>query len=182
MATRPRTSRKQVEATALLIQDHKAVKRLFRQYERTKDSMSRVEKRALAEQICGELTIHAQIEEEVFYPAARGARIDSELLDEAEVEHSTAKHLIAAIRSMEPSEPLYDANVKVLGEYVDHHVKEEEDELFPKARSRKAGLDLVALAERMTARKAELTSEASEASEAPAPPARRPRAVAASRA
>ena len=99
--------------------------------------------------------MHAQIEEEIFYPQVREAINDDDLLDEAEVEHSTAKNLIAQLTDMNPDDDLYDAKVKVLGEYIDHHVKEEREEMFVKAR--KTNLDLVAMADELSARKIELT-------------------------
>jgi hemerythrin-like domain-containing protein len=101
--------------------------------------------------------VHATIEEEIFYPAAREGIKDEDLVDEATVEHASAKDLIAQIQQSEPDEELYDAKVKVLGEYIDHHVKEEEGELFPQAR--RAKLDLDALGEQLLERKSELMSE-----------------------
>src|SRR5213079_2928584 len=115
------------------------------------------EKQALAERICALLTAHATIEEEIFYPAAREALDEQNLLDEAEVEHATAKDLIEQIQSMDPTDELYDAKVKVLGEYVNHHVQEEEGELFPKCMS--SEMDLDQLGEAISARKVELMDE-----------------------
>ena len=103
------------------------------------------------------LTVHAQIEEEIFYPAAQDAIKEPDLVDEATVEHASAKDLIAQIESSEPSDELFDAKVKVLGEYIDHHVKEEESEMFPQVR--KAKLDLDALGAQLQERKGELTAE-----------------------
>lgn len=100
------------------------------------------------------LTVHATIEEEIFYPAAYEALDDDDLLDEAEVEHASAKALIAEIEASQVGEPLFDAKVTVLGEYIDHHVQEEEKELFPECRA--SGMDLKALGEQLAARKAEL--------------------------
>jgi len=102
------------------------------------------------------LTVHAAIEEEIFYPAVRDALDDSKLLDEAEVEHQAAKDLIEQIQDSDPSDPLYDARVNVLGEYVNHHVQEEEGELFPQVRD--AELDLDSLGAEMSARQEELLS------------------------
>ena len=107
-------------------------------------------------QICALLTVHATIEEEIFYPAARAAIDDQGLLDEAEVEHGTAKELIAQIEASDPSQVLYDAKVQVLGEYIRHHVKEEEGELFPKVK--KAKIDLKGIGESLDARKHDLMS------------------------
>lgn len=127
---------------------------MFEQYEKTEGDD---EKQALAMQICKALTVHARIEEEIFYPAAYEALDDDDLLDEAEVEHASAKDLIAQIEASSPAEPLFDAKVKVLGEYINHHVEEEEGEMFPECRS--SDMDLKALGEQMRARKAELTGE-----------------------
>ena len=150
-----------VDATRLLADDHAEVRALFAQYrQRARDGASGDDRQPLAEEICNLLTVHAAIEEEIFYPAARVAGVDSALLDEAEVEHASAKDLVAQVRDMAPDEPLYDARVVVLGEYVDHHAGEEEDELFAKCRA--AGLDLGELGRRLAARKDELMSEIGE--------------------
>ena len=152
------------DATVLLQRDHADVKKLFKQYEKLADAEADGEERqALATQICQMLTVHATIEEEIFYPAAREAEVEDDLLDEAEVEHASAKDLIAQIQSMSPDDELYDAKVTVLGEYVDHHVQEEEGEMFPKAR--RAKVDLVGLGEQLKARKEELMSETADAEE-----------------
>ena len=146
------------DAIALLTDDHKTVQKLFKEYEKlTQNDADEEEKGALAKRICMELAVHAQIEEEIFYPAVRDAIEETDLLNEAEVEHASAKDLIAEIAAMAPGEELYDATVTVLGEYVNHHVKEEQDEMFPQAR--KAKVDLAALGERMLARKQELMSQ-----------------------
>jgi iron-sulfur cluster repair protein YtfE (RIC family) len=144
------------DAIALLIDDHELVKSLFEQYEALGDR-ALASKKKLATQICTELTIHATVEEEIFYPAVRaaGAKQQDELVDEATVEHASAKDLIAQIMEMDAGEDLFDAKVKVLSEQIEHHVKEEEGEMFPKAR--KDGLDLAALGQQMAERKAELT-------------------------
>ncbi len=128
------------DATVLLQRDHADVKKLFKQYEKLADNEADGEERqALAMQICTMLTVHATIEEEIFYPAAREAEVEDDLLDEAEVEHASAKDLIAQIQSMSPDDELYDAKVTVLGEYVDHHVQEEEGEMFPEVPARQDG-------------------------------------------
>lgn len=144
-------AKKPQDAIALLKADHREVKQLFSDFEKSEDD---AEKQEIATQICTALTVHARIEEEIFYPAAYDAIEDDDLLDEAEVEHASAKDLIAQIEASSPSEPLFDAKVKVLGEYVDHHVKEEEGELFPECRS--SDMDLKALGEQLAARKSEL--------------------------
>jgi hemerythrin superfamily protein len=146
------------DVTILLTRDHTEVHKLFKQYEKLADAKaSLADRQALAEEICDKLTVHATAEEEIFYKAARAAGIDSDLLDEAEVEHASAKDLIAQIRAMGPDEDLYDAKVKVLGEYIDHHVREEEEEMFPKCRRSK--MDLADLARQVAERKAELLAE-----------------------
>jgi len=147
------------DATALLQRDHAEVKKLFKQYEKLADAEADgAERGELAAQICAMLTVHATIEEEIFYPAARAAEVDADLLDEADVEHASAKDLISQIESMSPDDELYDAKVSVLGEYIDHHVQEEEGEMFPKCR--KSEMDLAALAEALAERKSELMAEA----------------------
>jgi hemerythrin-like domain-containing protein len=146
------------DAIKLLKADHKEVSDLLEKFENGRLSKDR--KMAVAKQICLALTVHAQIEEEIFYPAAREASIrDSEdLLDEAEVEHGSIKDLVSAIEGGSPEDDeLFDARVKVLGEYVKHHVKEEENELFPKAR--KSDMDLEEIGAQLSARKEELMRE-----------------------
>jgi hemerythrin superfamily protein len=157
-STQRSAAAKAADATKLLAADHKEVKALFKEYDKlAKKDGSDDEKQAIAEQICTMLTVHATIEEEIFYPAAREAMDEQDLLDEAEVEHASAKDLIAQIRGMSPSDELYDAKVKVLGEYIEHHVQEEEKELFPKVR--KADLDLKELGASLEARKHELMNQ-----------------------
>src|SRR3982751_4627205 len=139
------------DATVLLQRDHADVKKLFRQYEKLADNEADgQERQALAMQICAMLTVHATIEEEIFYPAAREAQVEEDLLDEAEVEHASAKDLIAQIQSGNPDDELYDAKVNVLGEYVNHHVEEEEGEMFPKCR--RAKMDLEGLGQQLKQR------------------------------
>ena len=142
------------DAISLLKADHKAVDQMFKEYEELKTG-GKAAKVRVAMRICDALTVHATIEEEIFYPAARLHGEDvRDLVDEAAVEHQTLKDIIARLRAAPSSDPLYDAGVKVLSEYVKHHVKEEENELFPKVR--KSNADLVALGERLASRKAEL--------------------------
>lgn len=146
------------DAIALLTEDHKAVKKIFKEFEKLKQNDgSDEEKSELVIRACQELTIHAQIEEEIFYPAIRDGIEDDDLMAEAEVEHASAKDLIAQLESMQPDDDLYDARFTVLGEFIDHHVKEEQDEMFPKAK--KAKLDLKALGEDLAQRKNELRAE-----------------------
>jgi hemerythrin superfamily protein len=157
-------TRAEKDACDLLDADHKAVKKMFKEYEELTSSRARnasQKKKELATQICQELTVHAQVEEEIFYPALRAAFKETDLLDEAEVEHQTAKDLIAQIQAAAEPDDMFDAKVKVLGEYIDHHVKEEKGEIFPKARSAKK-LDLIAMREEIETRKEELMSEMGE--------------------
>jgi hypothetical protein len=143
------------DAVALLKADHRKVEGLFASFEAAKGAGR---KRALAEQICMELTIHTQIEEDVFYPACEGA-VDEALLREAYVEHDGAKVLIAEIEAGRPDDKYYDAKVKVLSEMIAHHVEEEEkrvEGMFSQAR--KAGLDMDDLGERMMAEKKRLSA------------------------
>lgn len=123
------------DAIELLTDDHDQVKAMFEEYEDLSGDDSRDdEKLTLIQQICHELTVHAQIEEELFYPAARSALDDEDIVDEAVVEHAGIKELVEELQAMEPSDELFDAKVNVLKEYVEHHVKEEEEELFPKVK------------------------------------------------
>ena len=147
------------DAVDMLTQDHKDVKALFKQYDKlAKADGDAEEKQALALQICAMLTAHATAEEELFYPAAREVLgEDEDLIDEADVEHASAKELIAQIEAGTPDDPLFDAKVKVLGEYIDHHVKEEEGEIFPKAKSTK--LDMAELGAQLATRKHELAAQ-----------------------
>src|SRR3954470_21473632 len=143
-----------VSALNLLEKDHQEVEGFFDEYEKLEDAG---EKERMALKICLALTVHTQIEEEIFYPAVREAIEKVELIDEAIVEHASAKQLIAEIEEMEAGDELYDAKVKVLGEQVRHHVEEEEDELFPEIAS--SELDLDALGRKMAERKAALLQE-----------------------
>ena len=155
------TARTEKDACDLLDADHRNVKKMFKAYEELMNSRGRTvaqKKKDLAQQICHELTVHATIEEEIFYPALRAALKDTDMLAEAEVEHQTAKDLIAQIEGMGEPDEMFDAKVTVLGEYIDHHVKEERGEMFPKARASRK-LDLVALRDQLAARKEELMAE-----------------------
>lgn len=144
----PRRATRAPDAIALLKADHKKVSGLFAQFEK---SRSAAKKKALVEQICTELSVHAQIEEEIFYPAVKAALKDKELVPEATVEHASVRDLIAQVEGRNPDGELFDAKLKVMAEYVKHHVKEEQNEMFPKVRNSR--LDLAALGEQMAARK-----------------------------
>lgn len=156
------------DAIALLVADHKRVKKMFKTFEKMKEDGAPADKQALAQQICDELTLHTQVEEQIFYPATRESIDDDDMLDEAEVEHASAKDLIAQIQAGDPSDPKWAAKVTVLGEYVDHHVEEEENEMFRKAR--KAKMDLESLGQQIAAMK-QSRQEAQPAPAAIAPPA-----------
>jgi hemerythrin-like domain-containing protein len=149
------------DACDLLDADHRKVQKMFKDYEELTGSRARSaaqKKMELARQICMELTVHTQIEEEIFYPALREVMKDTDMLDEASVEHQSAKDLIAQLEEAAEADDMYDAKVKVLGEYVNHHIKEEKNEIFPKARSARK-LDLMAMRDELEARKEELMSE-----------------------
>ncbi|MGQ3053485.1 MAG: hemerythrin domain-containing protein [Roseateles sp.] len=146
-----RTSTHQQDAIAMLKEDHKKVSALFEEFEKAR-SVNR--KKQIVATICQELTVHAQLEEEIFYPAFKAALKDKELVPEATVEHASVKDLIAQVRDQEPSGEDYDAKVKVMGEYVKHHVKEEQNEMFAKAK--KSRLDLLELGRQMAERKQQL--------------------------
>jgi hemerythrin superfamily protein len=139
------------DAIALLKADHEAVSHLFAEYEKTRSISN---KKALVAEICTALSVHAQIEEEIFYPAVKAALKDKLLVPEATVEHAGLKDLIAQLEGFEPDGEMYDAKVKVLSEYVKHHVKEEQTEMFPKAKA--SSLDMADLGARMAARKQDL--------------------------
>jgi hemerythrin superfamily protein len=142
------------DAIAMLKADHEAVSEMFAEYEKTR---AIPKKKALVAEICTALSVHAQIEEEIFYPAVQAALKDKLLVPEATVEHAGVKDLIAQIEGVEPDGEMYDAKVKVLSEYVKHHVKEEQNEMFPKVKS--SSLDMVELGARMAERKDELLAE-----------------------
>jgi len=147
-----------LNALDLLTEDHERVKQLFAEFEQMQgDEEDAENKRYLVELACAELSIHAQLEEELFYPALRDALEEQDMLDEAQVEHDTAKQLIAELDTMQPDEDLYDAKFKVLSEYVKHHIDEEENEIF--AQAEKSGIDLDALAVAMLERQDELRAE-----------------------
>lgn len=142
------------DAIAMLEADHDKVLELFEHFEDIKDGHAHREKQAIVADACRELTIHVTLEEEVFYPAVRGALDDDDLMNEALVEHEGAKSLIGDLESMDAGDEMFNARFIVLSEYIRHHVKEERQELFPKVRA--TDIDLGALGQKMAARKAEL--------------------------
>lgn len=142
------------DAIELLTSDHERVKKQFKDFQALGDKAFK-QKKQLADKICNELLVHTQIEEEILYPVfLEHASDEKPLVDEATVEHGTAKQLISQIQKMDSDQELFDARVKVLSEYINHHVKEEEEEMFPKLRATK--VDLNELGERLHARKQEL--------------------------
>ena len=167
--TAPRTM-KEADAVDLLTDDHLRVSALFKQYEKlAKKDAPGDQRRSLAQAICAMLKAHTTIEEEIFYPAARAAGVEADLLDEADIEHASAKDLIAQIEAANADADHYDAKVKVLGEYITHHVVEEHTEMFPKCR--RAGMDLVTLRGEMESRKMALLPDADAPDTAPGPAA-----------
>jgi hemerythrin superfamily protein len=144
------------DAIALLKADHRQVEEWFEQFE---SSRSDSKKQTLAQKVCQALTVHTQIEEEIFYPAFLEATEDKDMHHEAEVEHAGAKKLIAEIEASGPQDDYFDAKMKVLSEMIKHHVKEEEQRGGMFAEAREAGMDLKALGEQLAARKAELMSD-----------------------
>ncbi len=146
------------DATALLAQDHQEVRALFQQYERSaQGGPGASHRQGLAERICTMLETHTRLEEELFYPEARAAGVDAALLDEAEAEHASAKTLIGRLRAGLPDETDRDATVTELSEAIEHHVQEEENELFPQCRG--AGMDLDDLGRRLAERRQALVAQ-----------------------
>lgn len=159
-SSKAKVARRPQDAIALLKADHALVDDLFGQFDKARNDDR---KQTIAQRICMELKIHTSLEEEIFYPAFREALPkEDDLLDEAQVEHDSAKELIEQIEAGGPGDELWNAKVRVLGEYIKHHVKEEHTEMFPKARKTK--LDLKALGERMGERKEQLMEELGAAS------------------
>jgi hypothetical protein len=162
------TQDKPKDGLQLLADDHRKVEDLFARFEKASGSAA---KEKLVREICTELKVHTMIEEEIYYPEVRGKVEDADL-DEAYVEHDSAKLLVNELEAAEPDESFYDAKVKVLQELIEHHVKEEEkqrDNLFQQTRA--AEIDLEALGERLAARKAELMAMAEQGGLPPAEPA-----------
>ena len=140
-----------LNALQVLMEDHDYVKKSYRAFQKLDPEEDREEMQALVKQVCEALKVHVRIEEEVFYPALRRALKDKDLIDEAEVEHESAKILIRRLARMKPRDPKYAATFTVLCEYIEHHVKEEENEMFPKVR--RARLNLEGLGKKLMARK-----------------------------
>lgn len=149
-------------ALEMLKDDHDKVKKAFKEFEKLEREDSEAVQQ-LVQTVCEELKVHTTLEEEIFYPAVREAIEDEDLMNEAQVEHETAKMLIEQLENMGPDDPNYHATFTVLGEYVKHHVKEEEEEMFPEAK--KTDLDFEDLGQRMKERKTELMGETQEEEE-----------------
>jgi hemerythrin superfamily protein len=128
-------------AIALLKSDHREAEDLFEQYDKLKEAGKTQEKLAVAKKVCSALLIHMEIEEKIFYPGVRGPVHDDDLMNEAVVEHAGAKDLIKQLGLLKPDDPMFDAKIKVLSEQIEHHVDEEEKEMFPKAQKSDADLD-----------------------------------------
>jgi molecular chaperone DnaK (HSP70) len=146
-------------AVEILKEQHDKVKKAFKEFEKM-DRDDNEAQQQLVQTVCEDLKLHTTLEEELFYPAAREAIDDEDLLNEAQVEHETAKMLIEQLENMGPDDPNYHATFTVLGEYIMHHVKEEEGEMFPQVK--KSDLDLEELGSRMRQRMQELMGEMQE--------------------
>lgn len=141
-----------IDAVTLLTKDHRKAKQAFEEFDKSKDKLGDEEKLAMVKQVCADLMIHMEIEEKVFYPSV-GERInDEDMMNEAKVEHTSAKELIAQLGELKPNDPMFDAKFKVLGEQIEHHVEEEEKEMFPQAKQK--GADMLALGKRLQSAKA----------------------------
>ena len=151
----PKAKSKALNAIQLLKEDHDYVRKAFRAFEKM-DHEDHDAMKALVKQVCEALKVHTQVEEELFYPAARKALKEEDLMNEAEIEHDSAKTLIRRLERMQPDDPKYVATFTVLAEYVKHHVKEEESEMFPKARRKR--MNLQRLGDRLMARKIQLAA------------------------
>jgi hemerythrin superfamily protein len=155
-----RTSRSSTgdDAVSMLVQDHKKVQKLFRDFDKAHEKQDDSTCEQIAQLVCAELEVHTTLEEELFYPAAREALgEEAELIDEAEIEHQSAKDLIAELRAMNAADQKFAPAFTVLAEYVRHHIKEEEGEIFPKAK--KAKVDMNSLGQEMQTRKTQLMEE-----------------------
>jgi hemerythrin superfamily protein len=154
---RGHTKLSDMDTLELLIHDHEKVQKMFEQFSKMEEDQDQEAKQLLVEEACAELTLHARLEEELFYPVLREAIEESDLLDEAAVEHDVAKQLMTELAAMQPDDDLYDAKFTVLGEYITHHIQEEEKRIFPKAK--KAKIDLEGIADEIRKRKIELRDE-----------------------
>lgn len=155
---RPSTPYSASDAIAMLLADHQKVKQLFREFDQLRAQHDEADLKAeLVEQLCGQITVHTKLEEEIFYPAVRAAIGDDELMDEAEAAHASVSDLIHQIEALEPDDEQVDATVTVLREQLEQHISDEENNMFPKARQ--AGLDLDTLRDEMADLKQELEGD-----------------------
>ncbi|MBJ7313154.1 hemerythrin domain-containing protein [Rugamonas sp. CCM 8940] len=155
---RPPTPYSATDAIAMLLADHQKVRQLFREFDQIRTQRDEADLKAeLVEQLCGQITVHSKLEEEIFYPAVRAAIDDDELMDEAEAAHAGVSDLIRQIETLEPDDEQIDATVSVLREQIEQHISDEENNLFPKARQ--AGLDLDTLRGEMDELRQELEGE-----------------------
>jgi hemerythrin superfamily protein len=145
---------RQPDGLAFLMKQHRDVEVLFDKFEASEDD---AEKTTLVDQVCLALAVHAKIEEELLYPPAEDSIDEADLIEEAYVEHATAKDLIAQLEGMTVGDQYFDAKVKVLSEYIAHHVKEEETELFPEIK--RSDMNLTGLGEKLQARSEQLKAE-----------------------
>jgi hemerythrin-like domain-containing protein len=170
----PDALRKEDDAISMLEADHDKVIELFGRFDEIKESRANKEKEAIVAEACRELTIHTAIEEQIFYPAMRGPIADDDMMNEAAVEHEGAKSLIHELEDMDASDDMFNAKFSVLSEYVKHHIKEERNEMFSKARG--TDIDMVALGRKMLGLRQELLKRPHDASPRPTPAKRRPQA------
>lgn len=147
------------EILEMLKEDHQKVKKAFKQAEKLHEQEEHEELQALVEQTCAEIEVHARLEEELFYPAAREVVKEEDLIEEAEVEHGSAKALIEQLQAMSPDDPKYMATFTVLGEYVKHHIKEEENELFEQITSGRSKVQWEELQQQMLTMRETLMAE-----------------------
>ena len=158
MASRGNSKAKN-EILDMLKEDHQRVKKAFKAAEKLHAQDAHEELQALVEQTCAELQVHSRLEEEVFYPAAREALKDEDLIEEAEVEHMSAKALIEQLQGMTPEDPKYMATFTVLGEYTKHHIKEEEGEMFEQLSSGRSKIQWEELQQQMLTLRESLMAE-----------------------
>jgi len=161
MASSGKRQDRPADALALLRHEHDRIRQLFAEFARLRGIEDEDERKAeLVDEICYELTLHAIVEEEVFYPLLRAAADDDEMMDEAEVEHAGVRELISQLEVMYPGDDHFEATVAVLAEEVEHHVAMEETDMFATART--SGIDLAALGRKMAARRRELDEDLNE--------------------
>jgi hypothetical protein len=152
-------SRAKNEILDMLREDHQRVKKAFKTAEKLHEQEEHEELQALVEQTCAELQVHSRLEEDLFYPAAREAVKDEDLIEEAEVEHASAHSLIEQLQAMSPDDPKYMATFTVLGEYTKHHIKEEESQLFEQLSTGRSKVQWEELQQQMLTMRGSLMTE-----------------------